>query len=584
MKEKLNVVANVAIIVTLCVLLLGPSGPVGGWIGDRYEERSVKRRIAELWVELTDADSKLEPQSPDERRTIVEFVDYECPSCRLVSSAVSEAVVREGVTVVVRHLPLVGLHATARDRAVAAVCGERVGAFGEIHGALMEEPVSVDSEHWSALGDRLGDVAAAAFRTCVSAGDAEGRLNEDGYLAASLGIAGTPTFVTLGGVFVGAEGLERAVRSLPPPETGTRQQVEIREPSEHSMFDSFRHGNTSVSELEKLNTALFLSPERILIVDEAWLQFVDLGTGDVETQGGAGEGPGEFRSIFDVLRLPDGVVLRDFVLARLTTFSTGGALLGTRRYDVMKFENMLVRPVAAFVDGAVVFRDTRNTSVWVEGRSRAAVRYIESSGDEQVRVIAQEIGDEKYGYRLADGRKGTTGIHFGQRVLEGRIGERLVVAQTDSPTVRLLNRDGAVTGRIPLPRGLDVSEDHVQLARHERIAEREQRFNAPEIRERLGRTAMASREHPTVPANAVTPGVDKLFVDFDGRLWLRLFVMPGQDVVQWQVWDVASARMEFVVRLARTTTLLDAQGDRVLLHMMDSFGVDRVVIQTLVAV
>ena len=87
-----------------------------------------------------------------------------------------------------------------------------------------------------------------------------------------------------------------------------------------------------------------------------------------------------------------------------------------------------------------------------------------------------------------------------------------------------------------------------------------------------------------MPANAVTPGVDKLFVDFDGRLWLRLFVMPGQDVVQWQVWDVASARMEFVVRLARTTTLLDAQGDRVLLHMMDSFGVDRVVIQTLVAV
>jgi protein-disulfide isomerase len=142
----------------------------------------------------------------------VEFIDYECPYCRRGAPRVAKSVAGEEVDVVIRHLPLEGIHPWARSAARAAICTERYGVFAEGHAALLGEEGWKGNSDWEAWALALGIEDTVAFRQCLEDDKTTRRIEEDMWLADRLGVTGTPVFVTSSGVFPGD--FEAAIASL----------------------------------------------------------------------------------------------------------------------------------------------------------------------------------------------------------------------------------------------------------------------------------------------------------------------------------------------------------------------------------
>jgi protein-disulfide isomerase len=85
--------------------------------------------------------------SQDAPVTIVEFSDFECPFCgrffketypRLKARYIDTGKVK----IVFRHFPLVSIHPSASNAAIAAECASRQGKFAEYHDTLFEKMTS----------------------------------------------------------------------------------------------------------------------------------------------------------------------------------------------------------------------------------------------------------------------------------------------------------------------------------------------------------------------------------------------------------------------------------------------------------
>lgn len=211
--SRLEKATNVAIIVTLLFLLLNPSGVVGRWLGRQVADMRERRAVVSLWNELTDLPGVpgLEQASPD-APIIIEFLDYQCPACKAVAPAVREAMDEGTAIIVFRHLPLEGIHPLAREAAKAVVCAEWQGRLGEAHDALLGDGSWIAQQDWIGLAEAIGIGDLQRFADCLKSGMAETRVDGDVRLAADLGISSTPTFVTLHGVYLGANGLHTALQ------------------------------------------------------------------------------------------------------------------------------------------------------------------------------------------------------------------------------------------------------------------------------------------------------------------------------------------------------------------------------------
>ncbi|MDE0130922.1 MAG: DsbA family protein [bacterium] len=216
MTRKLESIANVCIVLILLFLLFNPSGMLGGWIGERLQERKERRAVARNWEHLIDSASTLSNtrEGSDGKPIVVEFLDCQCPACRTVAASVSEAV-REGtVIVVVRHLPLERIHPVARTGAKAAICGEAQGRFLETHEALLGNGGWLERGDWVELGRVVSVGDPLGFAKCLESVEAETRVDRDIELAARLGITATPSFVTLNGIYEGESGFRRALAEV----------------------------------------------------------------------------------------------------------------------------------------------------------------------------------------------------------------------------------------------------------------------------------------------------------------------------------------------------------------------------------
>ena len=210
--EKLNLVVNVAILVTLAVVLLG--GSLGGRVRAIIDDWRADRTLTEVWPDLVQGPGRLAGSTVQPpARTVVEFIDYECPYCRQGAARVLDAVALEEADVVIRHLPLDEIHPGARSAAEAAICSERYGVFAEAHASLLMEDDWLDHADWGAWAITLGIDDTEGFRLCLQDEETARVIEDDMRLAAQLGITGTPGFVTVEGVFPG--NFEGALASLP---------------------------------------------------------------------------------------------------------------------------------------------------------------------------------------------------------------------------------------------------------------------------------------------------------------------------------------------------------------------------------
>jgi len=163
---------------------------------------------------------------PNAKLVVVEFGDFECPSCQrhalTTQPELDKRFVETGqVMWVVKHFPL-RMHSHAPVAAAAAECAGDQGKFWPMHHLLYER-----REQWS-TADNL-DVALAKlaadlkinesrFSACLTGRNALERVLRDLYDGQAVGLRNSPTFIVFSGgtsdALVGARSTEQFVTTL----------------------------------------------------------------------------------------------------------------------------------------------------------------------------------------------------------------------------------------------------------------------------------------------------------------------------------------------------------------------------------
>ena len=157
--------------------------------------------------------------------TIVEFSDFQCPSCATVQPTLRGVLTRHPaeVAVVYRHFPL-NIHPQARQAALASECAAEQGRFHEFHDLLYARQDSIGRIAWNELARRAQVPRVEEFQRCFGSGRYSAKVEDDFEAGRRIRLRGTPTLVVNGVVVEGAvdsvtlEGqIRRAIAELPRP-------------------------------------------------------------------------------------------------------------------------------------------------------------------------------------------------------------------------------------------------------------------------------------------------------------------------------------------------------------------------------
>jgi len=120
-------------------------------------------------------------RTPAGRATIVDFVDFECPHCRVTHDRLAPALEEHAsrVRVVRRHVPLSRIHPHALDAARAGCCGDILGRGDAMADALFRADVDeLTPEGCARIAASLG-IDDEAFRRCVRDPSVDQRIEAD---------------------------------------------------------------------------------------------------------------------------------------------------------------------------------------------------------------------------------------------------------------------------------------------------------------------------------------------------------------------------------------------------------------------
>ena len=196
--DRLNVVVNVGVILFAAYLVMRPGGPVS----NRLEKRARIAAIESVWPQLRQ--SRVTHAGSDTSRFVVEFGDYQCPSCRTAHQQLDLLAQRLNLTIAYRHFPLTSIHPLAEQAAKASICAERQDRFAAMQELLYGRDDWMEQDNpWTALAQEAGVADTTSFRSCLSSVATSQRLTEDILLVQQLKLAGTPSYVGRGGVFLG---------------------------------------------------------------------------------------------------------------------------------------------------------------------------------------------------------------------------------------------------------------------------------------------------------------------------------------------------------------------------------------------
>ncbi len=139
----------------------------------------------------------------NQRVTIVEFSDFECPYCKQVQSVLGQIIESYGRTVrlVFKHLPLEG-HRNSLPAARAAYCAAEQGRFWQFHDAVFAAG-NLSPPLFEQIASDLG-LGLPKFQDCVASERSRAAVIKDIEAARLLRIESTPSFVVNGKVIKGA--------------------------------------------------------------------------------------------------------------------------------------------------------------------------------------------------------------------------------------------------------------------------------------------------------------------------------------------------------------------------------------------
>ena len=156
-------------------------------------------------------------RTPPGKVTVVDFVDFECPFCRMTNAELEPLLQarRDNVRLVRRQVPL-SMHPHALDAARAACCGERLGKGDAMASALFSAPVEqLTREGCEKVAQSVG-LSLDPFRACVADPQTDRRIEADRADFKAAGGYALPTIWVDGQELVGAQqraALEKVIDS-----------------------------------------------------------------------------------------------------------------------------------------------------------------------------------------------------------------------------------------------------------------------------------------------------------------------------------------------------------------------------------
>ena len=131
--------------------------------------------------------------------TMVEFTDYQCPFCGRFETATFPEIKKNYIDtgkmrLIVRDLPLEGLHPFALKAAQSVHCAADQGKFWEMKDLVFKNQNKLDADSLAGYAKDLA-LNGATFKSCMAEGKHLKEIADESKYAQSLGITGTPTFI-----------------------------------------------------------------------------------------------------------------------------------------------------------------------------------------------------------------------------------------------------------------------------------------------------------------------------------------------------------------------------------------------------
>jgi protein-disulfide isomerase len=149
--------------------------------------------MAKLRTPVTSRDHIQGPE--DAELTLVEYGDYECPSCGSAYPIVKRIQEQFGkrLQFVFRNFPLSEIHPHAESAAETAEFAAAQGRFWEMHDLLFENQEQLSEALYSELAEELG-LSQTVLLHALEEGEYKVRVRADFSSGVRSGVNGTPTF------------------------------------------------------------------------------------------------------------------------------------------------------------------------------------------------------------------------------------------------------------------------------------------------------------------------------------------------------------------------------------------------------
>ncbi len=137
--------------------------------------------------------------NPNAAVTVVEFTDYQCPTCAQAQPVIERLVTEYGdrVRLVVRDFPLQQIHPEARKAAEAAEAAREQGKYWDFTAILFRNQSALKPEQLKQYAQVIG-LDRTKFDTALDSGKFADKVERDIIDGQRFGISGTPTFFVNG--------------------------------------------------------------------------------------------------------------------------------------------------------------------------------------------------------------------------------------------------------------------------------------------------------------------------------------------------------------------------------------------------
>jgi protein-disulfide isomerase len=166
--------------------------------------------FAEIRAKLSTKDSPSAGPA-DAKVTLVEFSDFQCPHCRVLSQNLKPLEAKyPQIRIVFKNFPITAIHPWSMTAALAARCAYQSSpeAFWKMHDAIFQQQDLISTE---TVYDKLTEFAAASglnredFKACLADPGTQKSVEADESLGKDLKIASTPTIFVNGRENIGGD-------------------------------------------------------------------------------------------------------------------------------------------------------------------------------------------------------------------------------------------------------------------------------------------------------------------------------------------------------------------------------------------